>query len=306
LLVELHRHGIGTLTFDFHGQFSDTRNAFRKICIPTIWNAAEGLPFSPFEADLVNEMGQQSWKTQSFALAEIFEYVYDLGDIQKDGVYRAISACYKDAKNSGDNTTFPTINDLKKKIERLEGKKEIRNVSARCRPLLEMNVFNPQAIESGWDILESTKKGLVINVKEIGSETVQLAISAFVLRKVYKEILRWEESTVLKLAIVLDEAHRLARDKTLPLIMQEARKFGVLVIVASQNINHFHENVLGNAGTKILFRTNNPDSKKVSKMVQMRSGSNAQSIIEQLKTGHAVVQTPDMSYAAKTMMRKID
>lgn len=305
LLVELQRNGIGTLTFDFHGQFSDARNAFRKFCMPTIWNAAEGLPFSPFEADLVSEVGQQSWKTQSFALADIFAYVCDLGDIQKDGVFRAISACYKDAKNRGDNT-FPTINDLAKKIDRLENKKEIRNVSARCRPLLEMNVFNPQVFERGWDILESTKKSLVINVKEIGSETVQLAVSAFVLRKVYKEILKWEESTVLKLAIVLDEAHRLARDKTLPLIMQEARKFGVLVIVASQNINHFHENVLGNAGTKILFRTNNPDSKKVSRMVQMRSGSNPQSIIEQLKTGQAVVQTPDMSYAAKTMMRMID
>lgn len=307
LLVELQRKGIGTLTFDFHGQFSDERNAFRKLCLPTIWNAAEGLPFSPFEADLAKEIGQQSWKTQSFALADIFAYVFELGDIQKDGVFRAISACYEDAKNSIDNT-FPTINDLKKKIERLEGKREIRNVLAKCRPLLEMNVFNPQAFESGWDILKSTKKGLVINVKEIGSETVQLAISAFVLRKVYKEILKWEESTVLKLAIVLDEAHRLARDKTLPLIMQEARKFGVLVIVASQNINHFHENVLGNAGTKILFRTNNPDSKKVSKMVQMRSSSNAQSIIEQLKTGQAVVQTPEMNYnyAGKTMMRKID
>ncbi|MFH1563356.1 MAG: ATP-binding protein [Nitrospirota bacterium] len=305
LLVELQRNGIGTLTFDFHGQFSDTRNAFRKSCMPTIWNAAEGLPFSPFEADLVNEIGQQSWKTQSFALADIFAYVCELGDIQKDGVFRAISACYKDTKNRGDNT-FPTINDLEKKIERLENKKEIRNVLAKCRPLLEMNIFNPQVFEKNWDILESTKKGLVINIKEIGSETVQLAISAFVLRKVYKEILKWEESYVLKLAIVLDEAHRLAKDKTLPLIMQEARKFGVLVIVASQNINHFHENVLGNAGTKILFRTNNPDSKKVSKMVQMRSSSNAQSIIEQLRTGQAVVQTPDISYAAKTMMRKFD
>jgi len=115
-----------------------------------------------------------------------------------------------------------------------------------------MNVFNSQ-IEKNWDILESTKKGLVINVKEIGSETVQSAISAFVLRKVYKEILKWEESYVLKLAIVLDEAHRLARDRTLPSIMQEARKFGVLIIVASQNINHFHENVLGNAGLRYFL-----------------------------------------------------
>lgn len=305
LLIELQRHGVGTLTFDFHGQFSDPQNPFRRLCNATIWDASNGLPFSPFEADMSNDVGQQSWKTQSFALADIFSYVCEFGDIQRDGVYRAISSCYKDAKRHGINAA-PTINDLSRKIELLESNKEIKNVSARCRPLLEMNVFNPQELGNEWDILGTTKHGLVINVKEIGSETVQLAISAFVLRKIYKEILLWEESKTLKLAIVLDEAHRLAKDKTLPLIMQEARKFGVLVIVASQNVNHFHENVLGNAGTKILFRTNHPDSRKVSSMVQMRSGIDPKNIIEQLKTGQAIVQTPEMKYGEKTFMKKID
>ena len=161
LLVELQRKGIGTLTFDFHGQFSDEKNAFRKLCMPTIWNAAEGLPFSPFEADLVSEIGQQSWKTQSFALADIFAYVCELGDIQKDGVFRAISACYKDAKNRGDNT-FPTINDMAKKIDQLERKKEIKNVSAKCRPLLEMNVFNHRRLRVAGIFLKVLKEAWLL------------------------------------------------------------------------------------------------------------------------------------------------
>ena len=252
LLVELHRRGVGTLAFDFHGQFSQPDNVFQRLCQPSIWDASEGLPFSPFEADLMKEIGQHSWKTQSFAIADIFAYVCELGDIQKDGVYQSIISCYRDAKNRGNNI-LPTINDLSKKIERLEANGKIRNVSARCRPLLELNTFKPDMFNTNWDILESTKSGLVINMKDVGSETVQTALSAFVLRKIYREILKWEESSVLKLAIVLDEAHRLAQDVTLPCIMQEARKFGVLVILASQNINHFHPNVIGNAGTKDSF-----------------------------------------------------
>jgi DNA helicase HerA-like ATPase len=140
---------------------------------------------------------------------------------------------------------------------------------------------------------------------EIGSDTVREATCAFVLRKVYKEILKWEKSDVMKLAIVLDEAHRLAKDKTLPIIMQEARKFGVAIIVASQNINHFHDNVIGTSGTTIVFRTNDPDSRKVSKMVQIQGKMDVKQIIENLETGKALVKTPEMNFAKKTKMNML-
>jgi len=304
LLCGLQQSGVGILALDFHNDFGDSvKSSFRRWCNPTIWNAALGLPFSPFEADLNDEMGQDSWKIQAFALSEVFEYVCGLGSRQKDGLYLAIKSSYEDVMKRGDNL-LPTISALSRKVEHLEAEKEIQNgVMARCRPLLEMNVFNPQS--EPWNILQTTKSGLVINLKEIGSDTVREATSAFILRKVYKDILKWEKSDVMKLAIVLDEAHRLAKDKTLPLIMQEARKFGVAMIVASQNINHFHENVIGTAGTKILFRTNDPDSRKVSKMVQIPGKTDAKQVIENLETGKALVKTPEMNFAKKTNMNML-
>lgn len=309
LLCGLQQSGVGILALDFHNDFGDrSKSAFRRLYNPTIWNAAQGLPFSPFEADLNDEMGQDSWKIQAWALSEIFEYVCGLGSRQKDGLYLAIKSCYEDIMKRWDNS-LPTISELSKQVERLEANKKIQNgVMARCRPLLEMNVFKPQS--EPWNILQTTKPGLVINLKEIGSNTVREAISAFVLRKVYKDILKWEKSEVMKLAIVLDEAHRLAKDKTLPLIMQEARKFGVAMIVASQNINHFHDNVIGTAGTKIVFRTNDPDSKKVSRMIQVSgktvSGkTDVKQLIENLETGKALVKTPEMNFAKKTKMNML-
>ncbi|MBF0233165.1 MAG: ATP-binding protein [Desulfamplus sp.] len=304
LLIQLQKNGVGTLTFDFHSQFSQADNSFAKICQPEIWDSSQGLPFSPFESNLDIDIGQNSWKIEAFALADIFAYVATLGDQQKDSVYQAIESCYEDIRNNN-TCLFPTITDLKKKLERLEQQKKIqKGALARLRPLLEMDVFKP--VSELWNISKSTKKGLVIDLKGIGSETVQLATSAFVLRKVYKDILKWEESKVMKLAIVLDEAHKMAKDTTLPLIMQEARKFGVAVIVASQNINHFHDNVIGNVGTQIVFRTNDPDSKKVSKFVNMQGNINSKHLIENLTTGIALVKTPEMQFAKKVNMKKID
>lgn len=74
--------------------------------------------------------------------------------------------------------------------------------------------------------------------------------------KLYKDVFRWGETDHLRLAVVLDEAHRLSRDITLPKLMKEGRKFGIVVISASQGVTDFHPDVLGNAGTKVIFRTN--------------------------------------------------
>jgi len=175
LLSHLQQQGVGTLTLDFHGDFCDSKTStFQRWCHPTVWNAADGLPFSPFEADLHDEIGQNSWKIQSWALTEVFEYVCELHTRQKDDLYQAIKKCYEEVIRRNDNS-LPTIPELQRKLEFLEDRKKIqKSVLARCRPLLEMNVFKPDA--TPWDLLQTTKPGLVINLKDIGSDTVRLAV----------------------------------------------------------------------------------------------------------------------------------
>jgi DNA helicase HerA-like ATPase len=112
----------------------------------------------------------------------------------------------------------------------------------------------------------------------------------------------WGESDELRLAIVLDEAHRLARDVTLPKLMKEGRKFGILVIVATQGLADYHPDVVGNAGTKIVFRTNFPMSKRVAGFLRARKGTDLAAIIEQLDVGEAYVQTPEMATAGRLRM----
>ena len=109
----------------------------------------------------------------------------------------------------------------------------------------------------------------------------------------------------LRLAIVLDEAHRLARI-TLPKLMKEGRKFGIAVIVASQGIGDFHPDVLSNAGTKIIFRMNYPESRKVSGFIRGRQNQGLPERIEQLPIGSAYVQTPEMVYGSVVKMYPLD
>lgn len=296
---ELERAGVPALVIDFHGQFAaelaDLGGAARII------DASQGLPFSPFECSA--EPGPADWRGNAYALSEIFAYVVGLGDIQRDVVYTALRDAYRSSGFQEDGSAaseYPTLRDVRNRIEQTESVRRVSNVAARCRALLEMDLFKPSA--QSVSMIGSIRDGLIVDLSKLYLDSVQIATCAFLLRKTYKEMLQWRPVEKLRLAIVIDEAHRLSRDLTVPKLMKEGRKFGIAVIAASQGIGDFHADVIGNAGTKVIFRTNYPESRRVSGFVRTPQGVNAVSVIEQLPVGTAYVQTPEMSFASVTRM----
>jgi DNA phosphorothioation-dependent restriction protein DptH len=305
LLSELGRQGVPSLVLDFHGQFADDQGYFVKAVHPTVLDAAAGLPFSPFES--VSGTGPDSWKANTYAIADIFSYVVGLGDIQQDALYQAIRDAYREKgfeETSLAEHEYPTLEEVSAQLEKQEKGRHGNNVAARCRSLLEMDLFRP--VKGTADLLALIRQGLVIDLHNVYIEKQQLAAGAFVLRKLYKDMFFWGPTERIRLAIVLDEAHRLARDTTLPKIMKEGRKFGIAVIVASQGIDDFHPDVLENAGTKIIFRTNYPQSKKIAGFIRARHGQDIVPQIEQLGVGTAFVQTPEMQYSVKVHMSLLE
>jgi len=308
ILNELGKQQVPTLVLDFHGQFADPHGSFMRTIHPSVVDAAGGLPFSPFECNVGS--GSDGWMANSFALAEIFAYVTGLGPMQRDIIFTALQDVYKahgfasDEEEEMLDLDYPTAQEVLRRIERKEHERHVNNVAARCRPLLEMNLFRP--IKDAPDMLTTIRKGLVIDLHNLYAEELQIAGGAFVLRKLYKDMFRWGNADRMRLAIVLDEAHRLAKDVTLPKLMKEGRKFGVVVIVASQGINDFHQDILSNAGTKVIFRVNYPDSKKVAGFIRMRSGQDLAERIEQLQVGTAYVQTPEMPYGSFVHMYSLE
>jgi DNA helicase HerA-like ATPase len=113
---------------------------------------------------------------------------------------------------------------------------------------------------------------------------------------------RWEQADRLRLAVVLDEAHRLAKDVTLPKLMKEGRKYGISVVAASQGMADFHRDVLANAGAKIIFRTNYPESRTTAGFLRGNDGQDISQQLEQLAVGCAYVSVPDHVRARKVYM----
>lgn len=288
IIREFARQSLPSLVLDFHGDMAADPPAGAQVI-----DAAQGLQFSPFELSSTDDM---TVNTTAYEVAEIVSYVCGLGEIQRNHVYKGLQqAC----KSAGGVPSMKQFADAVEESER-EGKGG-QNARARIQPLTDFGLF---ADDPSGTFVDSWDSGAVIDLSNLRLEAVQLAAGAFILRKVYREMFRWDLDGVLRLAIVLDEAHRLAKDVTLPKLMKEGRKYGVSVVVASQGMADFHRDVIGNAGTKIVFRTNYPESKPTAGFLRNRDGQDLSQQIEQLTVGVAYVSTPDQPNARRVYMRE--
>jgi DNA phosphorothioation-dependent restriction protein DptH len=288
IIREFAHQGLPSLIVDFHGDMADDPPSGGQVI-----NAAQGLQFSPFElppsADerLVN---QTAWE-----VAEIIEYVCSLGEIQRSHIYEGLRQAYAAAGG------IPTMAQFAEAVTFAERESRGRNARDRIRPLTDFGLFADNPAET---FIASWRDGVVVDLSDLTLETVQLAAGAFMLRKIYREMFRWGQADSLRLAVVLDEAHRLAKDVTLPKLVKEGRKYGVSVVTASQGMSDFHRDVLGNAGTKIIFRTNYPESKSTAGFLRGRDGQDLSQQIEQLAVGCAYVSTPDHVRARRVYMHR--
>ena len=286
--------GLPALVLDFHGDMAAAPPGDAAVLDATL-----GLPFSPFE---LRDDDHARFPEAAWELSEVVGFVCGLGEIQRNAVYEGLRDVYgaRGYGASGGPDRLPTMTELAAAVAAVEGSGRSRNVVARLRPLTDFGLFVDAADGSFADLLG---QGVVLDVHGL-MEQVQVAAGAFVLRKVYREMFRWGQSKQLRLAVVLDEAHRLAKDVTLPKIMKEGRKYGVAVVVASQGVADFHKDVLGNAGTKVAFRCNFPQSRTVAGFMRGRNGQDMAVALENLLVGQSYISTPERAEARKVFMAR--
>lgn len=285
IIREFARQGLPSLIIDFHGDMAAAPPPGAQVV-----DAAEGLQFSPFELPTADgrSVNQTAWE-----VAEIIAYVCGLGEIQRSHVFDGLRQAY--AAVGG----VPSVAQFAAAVEDTERETKGRNARERIIPFTDFGLFADNPTDTFAD---SWRNGAVVDLSGLTLETVQLAAGAFILRKIYREMFRWGQAGRLRLAVVLDEAHRLARDITLPKLMKEGRKYGISVVAASQGMSDFHRDVLGNAGTKIIFRTNYPESKAAAGFLRGHDGQDLSQQLEQLSVGSAYVSVPDHVRARKVYM----
>jgi DNA helicase HerA-like ATPase len=233
--------------------------------------------------------------TASGEIAEILESTFGLGLIQKRNIAEALKQAYLgNGWNDQGQTGSPvSMEDFLSSLAQIEALEKNKNASARIQPFTSYQLFQ---IFDGAEPDFRLSKSLVFDVSRYSKvQEVKLAAGAFILRKIYNDMYSWGMSKEIRVLLVLDEAHLLAKNPTIPKLMKEGRKYGIAMMIVSQSIDDFSPEVPENAGTKIAFRTNFPSSKKVASMLRSRGSADLSEAIENLRVGEAFVSTQGKS-----------
>src|SRR2546426_939760 len=67
-------------------------------------------------------------------------------------------------------------------------------------------------------------------------------------------------------AVIFDEAHRAARLKLLPTMAKECRKYGIALVVASQEVKDFDSSIFTAIANYLALRVNEADAKLMAKI----------------------------------------
>jgi DNA helicase HerA-like ATPase len=299
ILNQFAENSLPSIVFDFHGEMSE------KVSYDTnsINVADEGLPFSPFEFDAGAAL---PIKSASQEIAEILAAIGNLGEIQRSNVNLAIRDCYAQLGWSDDGkagSKLPSISNFEGSLRAVEAQNKGKNAIARLQSFTDFGLFRDDN-QNKFDVLNPN--GFIFNVSKYRQDEVKITAGAFILRKIYNEMFLWGNAQKPKLAIVLDEAHRLSKDPTIPKLMKEGRKYGIVVLLVSQSLDDFAPQVIENAGTKIAFRTNYPASRKVASLLQNKNSKDLADRLEVLTTGKAIVSTPENPKPALVKMTNAD
>jgi len=272
IIWELDQLGIPSIILDYQGEYAI--GDFHDIVQPQVFNVMDGLPINPFELpyDPVAKR-LRSPLEMVYRLADTLNSVFRAsGEIQLGLLRESIEECYQHAGfDFQDANTWereaPILEMLNQVIEQKvqsEGA-QVRNLQIRLQPLFQSGIFQDSTTNFRFDDL--FKKTSVI-LMTAGIKDLMLAASRFILERVYSEMLIKGMTKELRVMLVIDEAHKLCGDETIISLVKEARKYGLGLILSSQETRDFHESVFANTGTLIGLGLESADAEVMAKSIE--------------------------------------
>jgi len=115
-------------------------------------------------------------------------------------------------------------------------------------------------------MLES-RQPTIIRLYVTQNEVLPNAMSSFILLNIYQNMFLRGAQPTLTHAVIFDEAHRASRLKLLPTMAKECRKFGLSLIVASQEAKDFGPSLYAAIANYLVLRVTDTDAKSLAKNV---------------------------------------
>jgi len=272
-LWELARAGVPSIIFDFQGEYISNKltngdgKTFLECTKAKVLDAADGININPLEVPIDPHSGKkQTYIKVVYQVANSLAKIFGLGEIQHAILRDAITQTFAGAGFlANDKETwnrpapsFLSVWTILKEMEAEVGG-NVRNLNLRIQPLFETGVFLESPDSKGFE--EALQSTHVLRLSNLATPELMVAVSRFVLQKIYADMLARGPSNIMRIFAVVDEAHKLSYEETLTELIREARKYGVGILLASQSVKDFDRVVFDMVGTKISLQLEGDDAK---------------------------------------------
>lgn len=231
----------------------------------------DGLGFNPLR--VTDRGSRMAYLDIAGALRDIFMAIFpELGDVQGDHIRRSIKDSFVEAGWDGEDVSQAVEPEFGRFVEILRSipkrDKGLRTLLARLEELEDYGFFRLcQSQESLWESDSPT----VIRVHRTQNDNLQKAFASLVFYGLYKDMFRRGTRDHITHAIIFDEAHRAAGMKLIPTMAKECRKFGISLVLASQEAKDFDVSVFSAIANYLVLRLTEADAKTL-----IRNVSNSQ------------------------------
>ena len=134
----------------------------------------------------------------------------------------------------------------------------LQTLLARLGELGDYGFFDlAESRESLWGSDNPT----VIRIHTTHNDNLQKAFASLVFYGLYKNMFRRGTQQRITHAVVFDEAHRAARMRLIPTMAKECRKFGISLVLASQEAKDFNVSLFSAIANYLVLRLNEADAK---------------------------------------------
>lgn len=281
LAIELANRGVPSIVFDYGQGFTLTSEAemLREDSLfRTLDLGSDGISVNPFDIFSTDLLGPL---TVSQRVADTFLRVYPKLGVQQHSLLRkAVLDLFSDCGIVADDKQTwtrraPSFKELEDKIREIERegsgpeRRAATTVASHISTIFFFNTFRSSGLSLRWSDLIDNKHQLWILKLNGLEDSVEKAVTEFLLWN----LLRFFESLgtgPLRCYIVLDEAHRLAMSEGSPVerLLREGRKFGIGVVLASQQPEDFTSVAYTNTATKLAFQLFDSNGRVVRQLRQ--------------------------------------
>ena len=241
----------------------------------------DGLGFNPLQ--VVDRASKMAHLDIAGAMRDIFHAIFpELGDIQMDRIRKAVKESFEEVgwPSENERTKDP---EFKRFVEILHADENpdrgLRTLLARFGELDDYGFFN--AGDDSQGSLWAGENPIVVRIHTTQNENLQRAFAYLVFYGLYKDMFRRGIQSRITHALILDEAHRAARLKLIPSMAKECRKYGISLVLASQEARDFDVSVFSAIANYLVLRSTDSDAKFLVRNVS--NSKHERALIDKIK-----------------------